>query len=73
MNLIKYLEFVDLYDFSAEVFSLLIGVELLIIDVRFFAGTGFEFGSISLVPRAVVRRAAVQHHLALHRSIQCKA
>ena len=43
------------------------------IDVRFVAGTGFEFRTISLVPHPVVRRAAIQHHLALHRSIQCKA
>ena len=43
------------------------------IDVRFVAGIGFEFRTISLVPHPVVRRVAIQHHLALHRSIQCKA
>ena len=54
-------------------FSLRVGVELLIIDVKFVAGTGFELSSISLVPHAVVRRVAIQHHLALHPSIQRKA
>ena len=49
------------------------GVKLLIIDFRFVAGSGFEFRSICLVPRAVVEHAAGQYRLALHRSIQRKA